>query len=584
MKGRLLHITVLFLMLWGLCLQASAVVVCEGGDSIAYEREADYYYLQALSLVEQEKYDAAFDMLEHCRALQPSSSAVLYELVNMYQYLGHRDEALAILKKIVGENPGNYHFWLSLVQFYDTENNRDAVLKVYEEMAVAFPDKSDVFFSLSAHYAEQAMYPEAVAALERYEEIEGRDELVSMQKFRMYVIMQQRDKAFAELKALSAEYPDDQRFRAIEADTYYMLGEKDTALAIYNDILEKEPTNVAAQLSLVEHYKEAGNDSLYVQQIESLLKNEKFTGKERVEKLSSYITYRERIDSAGCYAYVTNLLDTLIALPYGSLDIAMVYSIYLDYSRKGEKEQLPIINKILSLEPDNRYARKMKLQYAIERNNYTEIIAECDTAIMYHPDRLEFYHYKGLACHLLGRKDDAVQSYKAGIERCSPDTDSDFIAEVYSLLADAYYDMGKMDEAFAAYDSSLSYNSTNVLILNNYAYYLALENRELERALEMSFHTLKEEPEEVIYIDTYAWILFRLGRYDEAKEYVDKLLQAEGEASAVVLHHCGDIYSKCGELQKAVECWVQAQKAGDNSKILKRKIKKKKYIPDGKKK
>ena len=67
-------------------------------DSVAREREVDYFYLQAISLMEQEKFDAAYDMFEHCRSLSPSSSAVLFELANIYQYIGRRDKALAILK------------------------------------------------------------------------------------------------------------------------------------------------------------------------------------------------------------------------------------------------------------------------------------------------------------------------------------------------------------------------------------------------------------------------------------------------------------------------------------------------------
>ena len=135
-----------------------------------------------------------------------------------------------------------------------------------------------------------------------------------------------------------------------------------------------------------------------------------------------------------------------------------------------------------------------------------------------------------------------------------------------------------------AYETSLSYNSTNIVVLNNYAYYLALANRDLERALEMSYHTIKASPDEAIYIDTYAWILFLLERYDEAKEYADKLMSAEGEKSAVEFHHCGDIYFQNGDVEKALECWIKAREMGDDSKVLNKKIKKKKYIPNGKNK
>ena len=123
---------------------ASASPLCVA-DSIARERAADYYYLQAVSLLEQEKYDAAYDMFEHCRSLSPSSSAVLYELANIYQYIGQRDEALAILRGIVQDNPKNYLFWESLLRFLEEDGNADALLQVYEEMARVFPEKSELY-------------------------------------------------------------------------------------------------------------------------------------------------------------------------------------------------------------------------------------------------------------------------------------------------------------------------------------------------------------------------------------------------------------------------------------------------------
>lgn len=79
------------------------------------------------------------------------------------------------------------------------------------------------------------------------------------------------------------------------------------------------------------------------------------------------------------------------------------------------------------------------------------------------------------------------------------------------------------------------------------------------------------------------WVLFLLGRYEEAEEYAVKLLSLDNEKSSVEFHHCGDIFAKNNKIDKAVECWIKAQELGDDSKILKRKIKKRKYIPNGKK-
>jgi tetratricopeptide (TPR) repeat protein len=135
-----------------------------------------------------------------------------------------------------------------------------------------------------------------------------------------------------------------------------------------------------------------------------------------------------------------------------------------------------------------------------------------------------------------------------------------------------------------AYDSALVYDNANVGVLNNYAYFLALDNKDLNRALEMSQATISITPDDPTCIDTYAWVLFKLGRYEEAKAYAEKLLSIGGEQSSVVYHHCGDIYAKCGNMEQAVNYWIMARDAGEKSKILDKKIKKRKYYAEAKRK
>ena len=150
----------------------------------------------------------------------------------------------------------------------------------------------------------------------------------------------------------------------------------------------------------------------------------------------------------------------------------------------------------------------------------------------------------------------------------------------------SWYKEGEKELAYAAYDSSLTYKSDNIGCLNNYAYYLSLDNKDLDKAEEMSYKTIKAEPSNKTYLDTYAWILFMKARYTEAKVYIDKVVQGDNvmndaEVSAGVLEHAGDIYYKCGDTDQAMKYWEMAQKkGGDVTKVLKKKIQQKKYIAE----
>ena len=116
--------------------------------------------------------------------------------------------------------------------------------------------------------------------------------------------------------------------------------------------------------------------------------------------------------------------------------------------------------------------------------------------------------------------------------------------------------------------------------LNNYAYFLSLHGGDLTKAEQMSYRTVKQEPSNSTYLDTYAWILFMQERYAESKLYIDQAVASDSLASDVILEHAGDIHAMNGDVVKALEYWRKAKEAGSESKVLIRKIRQKKYIKD----
>ena len=116
--------------------------------------------------------------------------------------------------------------------------------------------------------------------------------------------------------------------------------------------------------------------------------------------------------------------------------------------------------------------------------------------------------------------------------------------------------------------------------MNNYAYYLSVERRDLDKAEEMSYKTVKADPGNATYLDTYAWILFEKGNYAEARIYIDDAMKSDGEKSDVIVEHCGDIYYMTGDVDGGLKYWQEALDMGSEWKTLKEKIKKKKYIAE----
>lgn len=574
MSRRTVFMTIL---LWVACItfvhaQSSVSLT----DSLERARAVDYYYIQARNCLEQSEYDKYYELLEHCHALDPESSTVMYDLSSVYRVMGKDSLAHEFLIRIVEKEPSNQHYNRALLNFYAATGDKKSAVEVCESMLKNTTSKSDIYITLYSLYSELGDNLKAIEVLDKLETLEGRSEEIAINKLKQYMLLQDSVKGIEVIMQLIADNPDDSRFRTLLGDTYNFLGNSAAALEQYNVVLAENEDDTYALMSLSTFYAGSDNDSLYSEYTERMLKSSGLDAATRTNALIGYINYKMPIDSVR----VGEFLKEMSELQYDELEIAEVYVQYLMFIKEKQEVIIPLLEKILAIDPEKRAAMLQLLGFAIEREDYEAVVKYADNALMYIPEMLELYFYKGLSLYHLGEKEKSIETYKKGLERRDENSSHEILSVIYTTLGDTYHDLSMIDECIQSYDSALVYNPENLGVLNNYAYYLTLENRELQRALEMSHKTVVAEPENATYLDTYAWVLFTLGRYEEAKAYMDKLLVLEEERDAVVYHHAGDIYAKCGDIEHAVEFWVKAVEKGDDSKLLNRKIKKRKYYKE----
>ena len=262
---------------------------------------------------------------------------------------------------------------------------------------------------------------------------------------------------------------------------------------------------------------------------------------------------------------IVGLFNSMLAQEQENADIAMLAAQYL-LSKRMDEEAKPVLRQVLDIDPENKPARLQLLSFAISKEDLDEVIRLCAPAVEYMPEALEFYYYWGIAHYQKKQHDEALEVFKKGVRQVGPDSDKNMASDFYSIMGDLYHIKKMNAEAYAAYDSALVYKPDNIGALNNYAYYLSVERKDLDKAEEMSYKTVKAEPTNNTYLDTYAWILFEKGKYVEARIYIDQALQNGGDASSVVVEHGGDIYFHNGELEKALEYWKKAEKLADEAK------------------
>lgn len=541
------------------------------------QRKFDYYYLEAIRLKQAGDYDAAFDLLQHSLAINPHDASALYELAQYYLYLKQPERAEAALEQSVAAAPDNYWFAQALSQIYLQQNEADKATALLEDMVERFSTRLDPLYSLLEIYNRQEDYDRVLDVLNQIEQRTGKNEQLSLEKFRIYLRKGDNKRAFGEMENLVAEYPKDLRYRVVLGDVYLQNGKKDEARDIYQQVLAEEPDNAMAMYSLAGYYEETGQDSLYQQQLDSLLLNRKVTTDVKSNVMRQLIIRNEQ--AGGDSLRIITLFDRIMQQDPDEPDLPMLYAQYL-LSKGMNQQSLPVFKRVLDIDPTNTAARMTLLGEAVRQKDYKGIVNLCEAGIESNPDMLEFYYY--LAFGYIqedNRTDDVLSTCQKALAHVTPESKKEVVSEFYAIMGDSYHTKGMTEQAFAAYDSALVYNPDNIVVLNNYAYYLSLERRDLDRAEEMSYRTVKAEPGNATYLDTYAWVLFEKGNYAEARLYIDDAMKNGGGESSGVAEHCGDIYYMTGDVDGALKYWKQAWDMGIRTDVLKEKIEKKKFIP-----
>lgn len=536
----------------------------------------NYFYLEAVRQSEADHNSAAFELLQHCRQINPAASEVNYSLSQFYVALKDTTNALDCLEKAAACAPRNTDYAETLAMTYVRYKRYDLAIQTYEEILKNHPERSDLLDNLYMLYSQSNEYDHMIATLDRMEVVEGKSEKLSEEKFRIYVSQDKPKKAFEEMESLANKYPNDLRYRVVIGKMLIANGNEKGGVDMLDGVLKKEPDNTMAKMAFMDYYKSKGEDSLYNVMLRQVLTNKNTEPEVRMGIMRGVVSENEQ--KGGDSTQVIRLFRDIISQTQKGADMNELLASYMIMKKMSTDTIAPVLRRIIDATPDNAFARLQLIGYAWQKKDLDDVISLCRPALQYNPDEMAFYYYLGMAYYQKNKTDAALQTFQKGVGVINPQSDAGIVSDFYAVMGDILHEKGKEKEAYAAYDSCLQWKDDNVGCLNNYAYYLSVNGKNLSKAEQMSYKTVKAEPNNSTFLDTYAWILFQQNRFTEAKMYIDQAIRNDSDSSAVIVEHAGDIYAKNNDMTTALEYWRKAaQKATDN-KLLYRKIKYKKYI------
>lgn len=537
----------------------------------------NYFFLEAIRQQEMGNMAAAFDLLNHAKDINPDAPEVYYKLAGYYVYMKNNEQARINYEKAAALDPENSTYLEKMGQFYITQSDYTNALDAYERLYATNKAREDILQILFQLYGSQNDYKKMIEVLDRLELLVGSNEHLSLSKMQIYDQMGDKKKEEAVLMALVAEHPLELSYKVMLGNWLFQNGKKKRALQEYKAVLMEEPDNPYAQLSLLDYYRDARDLKMVDQLTENILQSKK-TEKETKMALLRQVIMDNQNESGKDSLEVLKLFDKVLASPQEDADIVLMKAAYLTLQGYPKNEINMVYEQAIEIEPDNIRARLALLQNIWEDKEYDKVIEVCRPAQEYNPEEMAFYYYQGFAQYMKHDNDGALTTFRKGVSQIKPDSNPDIVSDFYAVMGDILHEKGLDKEAFESYDSCLQWKPDNFAALNNYAYYLSEKRKDLSKAEQMSYKTIKAEPNNATYLDTYAWILFQQERYQEAKIYIDQTIKNDKAPSGVVIEHAGDIYFNAGEPEKALEYWKQASENGNNSAILKRKIEQKKYI------
>ena len=480
---------------------------------------------------ESERYAEAEVLYRDILRMDPHNDAACYELGRLLAARGMMDSAIAYVERAQTMDYDNVWYSMMLATFYRHLSQWPQYIATWNKIVDQHPDKIDYYFELADGYLQNNDHKNAIATLNRVEKIVGVSEEVSLRKAKIWEAVGNKSKAVAEMEALSASLPDDVTYASTLASYYMNDGRYDKAIEALGRVRAANPADAYVNISLAECYKAKKQHAKAFDYLREAFVGDKLSTSTKVQLLTNFYSEQEFYGTQSQYSY--KLMDAIMESADDSTAFALFYGYVLMHQDK-HREATRQFRLALTVD-SSRYETWQALLYcqSFYPSNTDTVIDEASRAAALFP--LQPYPYITLALANMD-KGNFGEALKAAnrLLQLGVDNDSQKV-QLYMIMAECYSQMDD-ERCYTYFDKALAVTPDDANVLNSYAYRLAVDGRDLDRALQMSRRSLKAQPDNKYFLDTYGWILHRMGNDGEAARYIHRAIQ-QGDNSDEVLQH-----------------------------------------------
>lgn len=528
----------------------------------------DYAFMEGVRFKILGDLKSSLTYFDQCMKIYNRSAAVRYEISSILSLGEDLNLPLQLMREAVQLEPDNIWYNLLLANILQKKSMIEEACKVYDELIAKHPEREDFYIIQVDLYTSTEKWEKAIEVLNRYEKQFGVNEPAIIEKAKLYSKMDNVKRASSEIMKLIKKYPENTDYLGLLAELYLSHNQEKKGLQLLNRIVKDYPDNGFVQFYLADYYR-TKKDSLNTEKyIRLALANDNIDNNLKVQYLLKLLVNQAdlSLSTDHIYRYVQLLLEKYP----GDLSVRTLNADFLKRENKLEecKKELEFI---ISKEKNNYLVWEELMLLSNQLGDTAAMKSEGLECLNYFPNEPLPYMMISLPMLIEGNYAKATGYLQKGLELAP---DKSFIkSQLYAYLGECYYKQDSIEIAFSMFDSAIAINPNDIMTLNNYSYYLSLRNERLNQAEKMISTALSADPNNATFLDTYAWVLFKLKNYSLARFYMRSAIENTEEPSGVLYEHYGDILYMNGDKEEALKMWKKALELGDDiSDNLKNKI------------
>ncbi len=504
---------------------------------------------------------------------------------------GHEAEAAEYARRAYEQDSTNHWYADTYARSLVLGNRYDDALPLYRRLLKIDANNPDNYRILAMVYQQRKQPYSAISVLDSADMRFGKIPLLSNMKRNLLISTGQMERAIDEAKENYDAAPYEQENVLSLAETYAAAKKDSLARITFEQALAMDSTSVMALGAYADFCSQQRDTKGYLGTLQRLYALDEFPLQRKID-LFNHLTQDRKFYGNNYYAF--GGMVTAMALRHPT--DKRVVDIYGDHLIAGGDLDGALAHFKLHLDDEPKQLDYYMAVIDIEdyKNRTDSVDLYLQRAVQHFPDDPALYIRKANRQYIKGDLHGSVATFEEAYAIAPTDSlrgqIRGYIGDTYHAMVERLRSGSEADTTgyrirlkekkalklcFESYEKSLALQESNAMVLNNYAYFLSEETNDeelLEKAMKMSARAIHLEKGNATYLDSFAWILYKLGRLEQARTHMRQALSLDTSKSPELPLHYGDILFALNERFMAETYWKRALEMGANKQEIEQRL------------